>query len=188
MEHGKRLLSREDEDISEVVSDFLQQEGIRIAISAHVTKAKKQDDKLQLTIKVNDKEEIFNCSHLLVAAGRTPNTDLLNLPATGVEVNERGQVKVNERLETSAEGIYAIGDVKGGPEFTHISYNDYIILANNLLHQKHETIANRTVPYCMFTDPQLGRVGLTEAEARKKGLPIKVAKLLMSKVARSRNR
>lgn len=185
LEHGKRLLQREDEDIAEVVSGFLQQEGVRIITGAQTIKAEKQNGTLRLTVQADDKEEIIECSHLLIAVGRTPNTDLLNLPATGVQMNEKGQVRVNEKLETSIQGIYSLGDVKGGPEFTHISYNDYIILANNLLYYKNQTTTNRMVPYCMFTDPQLGRVGMTETEARKKGLAVKVAKLSMSKVARA---
>lgn len=185
LEHGKRLLPREDEDIAAVVADFLNQEDIRIVTDAQATKAEKHSNGLHVTVKTGGKEELINCSHVLIAAGRTPNTEKLNLAVTKVEMNERGQVKVNENLETSAEGIYAIGDVKGGPEFTHISYNDYIILANNLLDNKNQTTVNRMVPYCMFTDPQLGRVGITETEAREKGLNIKVAKLPMTKVARA---
>jgi dihydrolipoamide dehydrogenase len=185
LQHGERLLPKEDEDIAAVVTDFLKEEGIRIVTNAKASKAQKQNDKLSVTVKVDDKEEIIDCSHLLLAAGRTPNTDLLNLQAAGVETDEKGHIKVNEKLETSVRGIFALGDVKGGPEFTHISYNDYIILADNLLNQKDESIANRMIPYCMFTDPQLGRVGMTEAEARKKGLNIKVAQLPMTSVARA---
>jgi pyruvate/2-oxoglutarate dehydrogenase complex dihydrolipoamide dehydrogenase (E3) component len=185
LEQGKRFLPREDEDIAEVVEDFLKEEGIRIVTDAQVKKAEKQSAKPQLTVRINDIDEIIECSHILVAAGRTPNTDLLNLAASDIAINERGQVVVNEKLETSVEGIYAIGDVKGGPEFTHISYNDYIILTNNLLYSKAETTSGRMIPYCMFTDPQLGRIGITETEARKQGLPIKVAKLPMEKVARA---
>ena len=185
LEKGGRLLPKEDEDIAEVVTDFLKQEDIKIITSSSATKAEKLVDKVRLTLNVSGKEEIIECSHLLVAAGRTPNTDTLNLSATGVKLDKKCQIEVNEKLETSTEGIYAIGDVKGGPQFTHISYNDYVILANNLLNNKNDVTTNRLIPYCMFTDPQLGRVGITESEAREKGLNIKVAKLPMARVARA---
>jgi pyruvate/2-oxoglutarate dehydrogenase complex dihydrolipoamide dehydrogenase (E3) component len=121
----------------------------------------------------------------LVAAGRTPNTDRLNLAAAGVETDTHGYIVVNERLETGAPGIYALGDVKGGPAFTHISYDDFRILRTNLLGGGGASAADRVVPYVVFMDPQLGRVGLTEAEARERGLPIRVAKMPMDWVARA---
>ena len=137
------------------------------------------------TVNVGGKERTINCSHFLVSAGRTPNTDSLNLQSAGINIDKQGYIIANEKLETSAEGVYVIGNVKGGPEFTHIAYNDYINLYNNLINGKDESIKNRTVPYTMFTDPQLGRIGVTEEEAKKKGLNIKVAKLSMSHVARA---
>jgi len=117
--------------------------------------------------------------------GRTPNTEDLGLDATGVEVDAQGHVTVNERLETTAPGVWAIGDVKGGPQFTHISYDDYRILQANLLGGDPRTTTGRMVPYTMFTDPQLGRVGLTEMDAKAAGKNIKVAKLPMTEVARA---
>ena len=186
LQHGKRLLPKEDEDIAAVVSDFLKEENIKILTNTAASKVEKINEKnYSVTIKISDKEEKIECTHILIAAGRTPNTNLLNLSVTGIETDEKAHIKVNEKLETSVSGIYALGDVKGGPEFTHISYNDYIILADNLLNQKSESITGRMVPYCMFTDPQMGRVGMTETEARKRGLNIKVAKLPMTSVARA---
>ena len=185
LEYSERMLTREDEDIAGEVVKFLMEEGIEIRANAQVVKVKKQEAHLLVTVKINDEEKQIPCTHILVSAGRTPNTDTLNLSATGVEVNERGYIKINDKLQTTAEGIYAIGDVKGGPEFTHIAYNDYIILANNLLEGKQQSIKDRLVPYAMFTDPQLGRVGITETEARKQGLNIKVATLPMAHVARA---
>ncbi|WP_069659040.1 mercuric reductase [Arcticibacter eurypsychrophilus] len=181
VEQGDRILVKEDEDVSQTVLEFLEQEGIRVICKSGVSKIDNQEDHLLVSLK--DGQEL-PVSHLLVAAGRTPNTSDLNLGKAGVAVTEKGHIQVNEFLETSAEGIYAIGDIKGGPQFTHIAYNDYIILAQNLLENKQIT-TNRIVPYCMFTDPQLGRVGITETEARNKGLNIKVACLPMSKVARA---
>jgi pyruvate/2-oxoglutarate dehydrogenase complex dihydrolipoamide dehydrogenase (E3) component len=124
-------------------------------------------------------------SHLLVATGRIPNSDSLNLAAVGVQTDERGFIRVNDRLETTAEGVYALGDIKGGPAFTHISYDDFRIIRANLLEHKIASTKNRQVPYCVFIDPQLGRVGLTETEARERGRPVRVAKLPMTSVARA---
>ena len=183
--NGESFLSREDEDIAEEVLKFMQAEGIDIFIDAQTTKVKKVGDLIIATVNVGGKERTINCSHLLVSAGRTPNTDSLNLQSAGINVDKQGYIIANEKLETSAEGVYVIGDVKGGPEFTHIAYNDYIILYNNLINGKDESIKNRMVPYTMFTDPQLGRIGITEEEAKKKGLNIKVAILPMSHVARA---
>jgi pyruvate/2-oxoglutarate dehydrogenase complex dihydrolipoamide dehydrogenase (E3) component len=124
-------------------------------------------------------------SHLLVAAGRVPNTDRLHLEKAGVETDRGGFIKVNQRLETSAPGIYALGDVKGGPAFTHISYDDFRILRTNLIEGGNRTTADRPVPYTMFIDPQLGRIGVSEEEARREGRSIRVAKMPMSNVARA---
>jgi pyruvate/2-oxoglutarate dehydrogenase complex dihydrolipoamide dehydrogenase (E3) component len=120
-----------------------------------------------------------------VAAGRRPNTDALNLGAAGVEVDERGFIPVNDKLETKVPGIYAFGDVKGGPAFTHIAYDDFRILRDNLLHGTERSITGRLVPYTVFTDPQLGRVGLTEDQALETGARVGVAKMPMASVARA---
>ena len=124
-------------------------------------------------------------SHLLLAAGRVPNTERLEPKAAGVETDAKGFIRVNERLETTAPGVYALGDVKGGPAFTHISYDDYRIIRANLLERGDRTTADRLVPYTVFIDPQLGRIGLTEREARKQGRPYRVAKMPMNYVARA---
>jgi pyruvate/2-oxoglutarate dehydrogenase complex dihydrolipoamide dehydrogenase (E3) component len=185
LEKNDRLLIKEDEDIAAEVLKFLQEEEIDVLTNAEVIKVEKENGSIVAYIKRNTEERTVQCSHILVSAGRTPNTKDLNLELTGVNVNQRGQIIVNAKLETTAKDIYAIGDVKGGPEFTHIAYNDYIILYNNLLNGKNQSTENRMVPYTMFTDPQLGRIGITEQEARKKGLKIKVANLPMTNVARA---
>jgi pyruvate/2-oxoglutarate dehydrogenase complex dihydrolipoamide dehydrogenase (E3) component len=136
-------------------------------------------------IQSHDKLSTLTGSHLLVATGRIPNSDGLNLAVAGIETGEHGFIKVNERLETTAEGVYALGDIKGGPAFTHISYDDFRIIRSNLLEKKSASTKNRQVPYTVFIDPQLGRVGLTETEARAEGRNIRVAKLPMNHVARA---
>jgi len=124
-------------------------------------------------------------SQLLVATGRTPNTDSLNVKAAGIETDARGYIKTNAQLETNVSGVYALGDIKGGPAFTHISYDDYRIIRSNVLKGGHASIAGRLIPYTVFIDPQLGRVGLTEAEAHSNGMDIEIAKMPMSRVARA---
>jgi pyruvate/2-oxoglutarate dehydrogenase complex dihydrolipoamide dehydrogenase (E3) component len=148
-------------------------------------RAKGTNTSVSLTVRTNEKETILEGSHLLVAVGRRPNTDRLNLQSTGIETDEQGFIKVDERLETNVAGIYALGDVKGGPAFTHISYDDFRIIRTNLLEGGHATTKGRLVPYTIFIDPQLGRVGITETDARNQGLDIRVAKLPMSNIARA---
>ncbi|HEX6711598.1 MAG TPA: mercuric reductase [Rubrobacter sp.] len=186
VQRGPQLLSREDPDIANAVADILREDGIKVLFDAN-TQSVRQDESgtLQLTVDTPEGERILSGSHLLVAAGRTPNTDSLNLEAAGVETDKRGFVKVNERLETSARGIYAIGDAKGGPAFTHISYDDHRVLKTNLLERGDVTISDRLVPYTLFMDPQLGRVGLSESEASKRGLDYRVASIPMSNVTRA---
>ncbi|MDQ6890128.1 MAG: mercuric reductase, partial [Bacteroidota bacterium] len=185
LEFTNRFLKKEDEDISNEILSFLGAEQIEVLINTKVTSLKKKGDAVMATLQVDGEEKNMECSHILLSAGRTPNTENLRLEKAGVDVDKHGYIMVNEKLETCVEGIYAIGDVKGGPEFTHISYNDYVILYNNLVKGKNENITGRMVPYTLFTDPQLGRIGMTEQEARQKGLNIKVAKIPMSRVARA---
>lgn len=185
LEFSDRFLPAEDEDIAAEVLQFLSGESIEIVTSARLMKVHKKGEVITASLQVGTENKTVECTHLLVAAGRTPNTDSLNLEVAGVELNKQGYINVNEKLETTAAGIYALGDVKGGPEFTHIAYNDYIVLYNNLVKGAEEHIGGRLVPYTMFTDPQLGRIGLTEQQAREKGLDIKVATLPMAHVARA---
>ena len=124
-------------------------------------------------------------THLLVATGRTPNTDRLNPSAAGITVDDRGYIPVDERLETNVPGIYAIGDVNGGPAFTHISYDDYRILRANLIEGGERSTTGRALPYCIFTDPELGRIGITAKHATEQGFDVKVASMPMTSVARA---
>lgn len=186
LERSERIVSKEDEDISEEMARILTDEGLTILTNSEAVRFKgKGKNQVTATVKTGDRVSKIKCSHVLVAVGRSPQTETLGLDKTGVEVDEKGYIKVNDKLETSATGIYALGDVKGGPAFTHISYNDYTIVYRNLVEKQDLNTKDRPIPYCMFTDPELGRVGITEAEAIKQGLNIKVARLPMAHVARA---
>ena len=186
VQRGPQLLSREDTDVAEAVAGILREDGVEVLLETHSRRVEQSDDgRILLTVVTPEGESTLSGSHLLVAAGRPPNTDKLDLEAAGVETDRRGFVKVNERLETNVPGIYALGDVKGGPAFTHISYDDFRILRTNLLEGGDATIADRLVPYTVFIDPQLGRIGLSEQEAGDQGRNFHVAKMPMSYVARA---
>jgi pyruvate/2-oxoglutarate dehydrogenase complex dihydrolipoamide dehydrogenase (E3) component len=186
LERGERIMSHEDEDVAHEMTGILEEEGIAIHVKAEATKFEQDDNgKIQVTVNLNSRTEQLECSHVLVAVGRSPQTKALNLQAAGVEVDEKGYIKVNDKLETNVSGIYALGDIKGGPAFTHIAYNDFTIVWRNLLQGQDLSTKSRPVPYCMFTDPQLGRVGITEQEAKKQGLKYEVAILKMDSVARA---
>jgi pyruvate/2-oxoglutarate dehydrogenase complex dihydrolipoamide dehydrogenase (E3) component len=186
VQRSGQLMGREDADVAEAVAEILREDGIEVLLGTQTRRAAQDDDgKIVLTVDTSEGERTLEGSHLLVAAGRPPNTETLNLDAAGVETDRRGQIKVNERLETSAVGVWALGDVKGGPAFTHISYDDFRIIRTNLLEGGSATITNRQVPYTMFIDPQLGRIGLSEREARDEGRDVLVAKIPMSYVSRA---
>jgi pyruvate/2-oxoglutarate dehydrogenase complex dihydrolipoamide dehydrogenase (E3) component len=185
IQSGAKLLTREDDDICEEVRKILEEDGIEVLLSSAATHARKTAGGIAVTIKNDAGEQEVSGSHLLLAVGRVPNTDRLNLAAAGVETCRHGFVKVNDYLETTAPGIYALGDVKGGPAFTHISYDDYRVAAANVLEGKRVSIAGRMVPYTVFIDPELGRIGLTEAEARAQGRKFRVAKMPATWIARA---
>ena len=180
-----QLLPREDPDVAACVGEIFAQDDIEVMFKAKATHAAKTGAGIALTVQTKNGEKTVTGSHLLLAAGRTPNTDRLHLEAAGLKADEHGFLLVNERLETSVPGIYALGDVHGGPAFTHISYDDYRIIAANLLENGTRTTTDRPVPYTVFIDPELGRIGLTEAEARKAGHDIRVAKMPASSIARA---
>jgi dihydrolipoamide dehydrogenase len=179
------ILPREDADVTTELQKALENEGIRFLLRARPTSVDKQDGQIVLKVETAGGSETVRGSHLLVATGRRPNTDDLGLESAGVQLTPAGFVKVNGRLETNVPGIWALGDVKGGPAFTHISFNDYQIVYANLIEGKNLTTDHRLVPYAVFTDPQLGRVGVTEKEARAAGHKLKVGKIPMSWVARA---
>ena len=187
VQRGGQLLGREDEDIAEDVKKILlEEDGVDVMLNSRVEKAEKIDDgKAKLVVKTENGEDEVLCSHILAAAGRVPNTNDLGLEKTGVELGKDGFVKVNEKLQTSVDGIFVMGDVKGGPAFTHISYDDFRILKGNILDNRTLTTTARLVPYTVFIDPQLGRIGHTEASAKAQGLKYRVAKMPMAWVARA---
>ncbi len=186
VQRSGQLMGREDADIAEAVAEILREDGIEVLLGTQ-TRCAEQDGagKIVLTVDTPERERTISGSHLLVAAGRPPNTETLNLDVAGIETDKRGFIEANERLETSAPGVYALGDVKGGAAFTHISYDDFRIIRTNLLERGNATITNRQVPYTMFIDPQLGRIGLSEQQARDEGRDVLVGKVPMSYVSRA---
>lgn len=185
VQSGGQLLAREDADVAEAVRAILGEDGIELFLNAKVSRVTRSAGGMVLFFEIAGKTLQIDGSHLLVATGRVPNTDLLHVEEAGIATDKRGFIKVNDRLETSAEGVYALGDIKGGPAFTHISYDDFRIIRSNLLEKGDASIAGRLVPYTVFIDPQLGRVGMTEAEAREKGKKTRIAKMPMTYVARA---
>lgn len=186
VQRASQLLGREDQDVADEVAKILREDGVDVLLNSAATKVERDDNgQIHLTVKTPEGERTITGSHLLAAAGRTANSDSLNLAAAGVETDKAGFIKTNSKLETNVAGIYALGDVKGGPQFTHISYDDYRVIKANQIEGKNVTINDRFVPYTVFIDPQLARVGLSESEARAKGLNVKIAKMPMAYVARA---
>lgn len=186
VEQFTEFLSKEDNDVSAELRSILEDEGITILTGAETTSLKRNsNNSITAVLSIDGQRKSLTCSHVLIAAGRTPDTEPLNLHLTGVNTDERGYIKINNNLETNVKGIFAMGDIKGGPAFTHISYNDHLVIIKNLLEKKTKGIKNRMVPYCMFTDPQLGRIGITEKEAKAAGIKYLVAMIKMEKVARA---
>ena len=181
VQRGKQLLTREDPDVAEEVANILREDGIEVLLDAECIEVEQTaDGDVQLTLKTPQGEQLLVGSHLLVATGRVPNTERLNLEAAGVRANDHGLIEVNERLETNVAGIYAFGDVTPGPAQTHKAFDDMRILRTNLVMGGDRTAEGRVVPYTVFIDPQLGRIGLTETEARAQGRNIRVAKVPMN--------
>jgi len=179
VEKSGRLLPKEDPDMAEEVEKALKEEGIRVITGRQVTGVSGTE-----TVRVDTDGESIEGSHLLVATGRVPATGPLNLDRAHIRLSPEGFVPVNDRLETTVPGIFAMGDVTGGPAFTHIAYNDHLILAANLLEGKRLSTRTRQVPYCMFTDPQFARIGMTESEARSRGKDVLIATLPMAHTSR----
>ncbi len=180
-----QIVPREDPEVASALQSALEAEGIHFFLNARTTRIEEDGAAIAVSVENGKESSRPSGSHLLIATGRRPNTEDLCLDKAGVETHDGGTIKVNGRLETNVPGIWALGDVKGGPAFTHISYNDYQIVFGNLIEGKSLSIDKRIVPYCVFTDPELGRVGMTEKEARAKGYKLKIGSAPMSHVSRA---
>jgi pyruvate/2-oxoglutarate dehydrogenase complex dihydrolipoamide dehydrogenase (E3) component len=185
VEMGPRLIGREDEDVSHAVREFLEDEGIDVRLGAECLSLKKTKTGVAVGVECKEGEPEVRGSHLLLAVGRVPNTDDLGLPAAGIEIDERGYIKVNEELRTTNPGVWALGDCNGKGAFTHTAYNDFEIVADNLLDGAKRSWTDRVPVYALYTDPPLGRVGMNEAEIKKSKLKALVAKRPMTRVARA---
>src|SRR5712691_8029720 len=185
VQRAGQLLGREDADVAEAVLKIMQEDGIRVLLNTEAVRVRKGGTKIELTASTPSGEETLSGTHLLIAVGRQPNTEDLNLSAAGIESDMQGNIKVNNKLETNIAGVYALGDVKGGAQFTHISYDDFRIIRTNLLEGGNATTDGRLVPYTVFIDPQLGRVGISETEAKENKLEYRTAKLEMTGAARA---
>jgi pyruvate/2-oxoglutarate dehydrogenase complex dihydrolipoamide dehydrogenase (E3) component len=186
IERSEQLVSREDDDVSEALSGVFKDEDVEIILNAKVTRVSGESgDAVEVVIEKNGAEKTLKGSHLLVATGRKPNTEGIGLDLAGIELTERGYVKVNERLQTTAPGVWAIGEVAGSPQFTHISADDFRVVHSNLNGGDRVT-TGRQVPFCLFTDPEFARVGLSEKEAKAQGIAYRLFKIPMEAVLRAR--
>src|SRR6266481_2386629 len=186
IDRNERLMSREDEDVCEALRSLLEDEGINILLHAQIKRVSgTSGQSVRITIEQNGTEKTLEGSHVLVAAGRTPNTEGLGLELAGVELTDRRYIKVNERLQTTAPGVWAIGEVAGSPQFTHISVDDFRVVHANLTGGNRVT-TGRQIPYCLFTDPELARIGLSETEAEAQGIAYRLFKVPMETNLRAR--
>ncbi|QIX62329.1 mercuric reductase [Hymenobacter sp. BT18] len=186
IEHADRLLEHEDSDVCAAMQAQLEADGVAVVLGAEVRRvSRNKAGQYTLTASTPAGERRLQGTHLLVATGRTPNTDDLGLDQAGIEVDERGYIQVNERLQTNVRGIYALGDVHPGPQFTHLAYDDYRVVRDALLHGKRRSAKARPLPYVVFTEPQLGRIGLSEQQARHQKIPYHVASMPVRVVGRA---
>ncbi|HEX4266215.1 MAG TPA: FAD-dependent oxidoreductase [Verrucomicrobiae bacterium] len=186
IQHGPKLLQREDPDVTEALLQLMQDEGIEVLLNTEVLKVTGQSgESLQLDLRTENIARAINASDILVAAGRTPNTNRLAVEKAGIELDARGYLRVNEKLETTAPGVWAMGECAGSPQFTHVAYDDFRIVRDNLA-GKNRTTCDRLIPYCLFTDPELAHVGLHESEAKARGISYRLAKMPMKSVLRAR--
>jgi pyruvate/2-oxoglutarate dehydrogenase complex dihydrolipoamide dehydrogenase (E3) component len=185
VEMGPRLIGREDEDVSSAIQDILRAEGIELRLNAECLSVRKEADGISLGLDCHDGAERERGSHLLLAVGRVPNTDELGLDAAGIDTDKRGYIEVDEALRTSNPHVWALGDCNGKGAFTHTAYNDYEIVADNLLSNAGRKYTDRVPVYALYTDPPLGRIGFSEKEIKEKGIKALVGKRPMSRVARA---
>jgi pyruvate/2-oxoglutarate dehydrogenase complex dihydrolipoamide dehydrogenase (E3) component len=186
VEHGPQLLAREDRDVAAAIRRIFLEDGIEVALeTGPIAVEGASGDQVRVRVATKDGERVIDGSDLLVAAGRTPNTEGIGLDIAGIELDRRGYVKVNERLETTAPGVWAMGECAGSPQFTHAAADDFRVVRDNLA-GRDRTTRDRLIPYCVFIDPELARVGLSELEAERQGIEARVARLPMSAVLRAR--
>ncbi len=186
IEAGSEFASREDRDVAEAILEMLRAEGIEVLLDTKASRVEgRSGESVEIAAQTPAGERRLSGSDILVAVGRTPNTTGIGLDLAGVELDPRGYIAVNDRLETSASGVWAIGECAGSPQFTHASFDDFRIIRDNLAGGARST-RGRLIPYCLFTDPQFARVGLNEDEARRQGVAVRIAKLPMVAVLRAR--
>lgn len=186
VEHGPQLAKREDPDVAQALLEIFREDGIEVVLSAESLSAEGHSgERVRLQLRTPEGQRDLEGSDLLVATGRTPNTRGIGLEAAGVNLNARGYVVVNERLETTAPGVWAMGECAGSAQFTHVAFDDFRVVRDNLAGGERTT-RNRLIPFCMFTDPALARVGLNEVEAHQRGIEVRIAKLPMASVLRAR--
>jgi pyruvate/2-oxoglutarate dehydrogenase complex dihydrolipoamide dehydrogenase (E3) component len=182
---GTRLITHEDDDVCEEITKIFREDGIEVFTEAKTHRARFAGGTISLEVNTPAGQKTLKGSHLLVATGRVPNSDTLDVKTAGIAMDAQGWIQCNDRLETNVPGVWALGDIKGKPMFTHISYDDYRVIRSNVLEKKNASIAGRILPYTVFMDPQVGRVGMTEEEARKSGKKVRVFKMPSSRVARA---
>jgi pyruvate/2-oxoglutarate dehydrogenase complex dihydrolipoamide dehydrogenase (E3) component len=185
IELAPHLVAREDADVSQAIADFLEEEGIDIRVNSRVIRVEKQDNNIAVSVETGATKSQVVGSHLLLAIGRRPNTDDLGLDKAGIATDERGYIQVDDHLRTNVPGIWALGDCNGRGAFTHTSWNDFEIVAGNFLDNDPRRVTDRITAYALYTDPPLGRAGMTEAEVRKSGRPALVATMAMADVSRA---
>ena len=187
IEMGPQLAGREDPDVSGAILELFEDERVEVLLDTAMTRIEgRSGEKVRVSVEGPNGESVIEATDVLVAAGRNPNTDDMGLEHAGVELDERGFIKVNDRLETTAPGVWAVGDCAGNQQFTHVAFDDFRIVRDNLLHGGDRSTRDRVVPYVMFTDPELARVGLNETEARTRGVDYRLARLPMKAVLRTR--
>jgi pyruvate/2-oxoglutarate dehydrogenase complex dihydrolipoamide dehydrogenase (E3) component len=186
LQSGPQLLSREDPDVAVAVRTIFEEEGIRVVLGAHTRRVQgRSAERVQVHVKTPSGEQTIEATDILVAAGRTPNTHGIGLEQSGIELDARGYVRVDDRLQTSAPGVWAMGECAGSPQFTHVAFDDFRVVRDNLAGKPRST-RNRLVPYCAFIDPELARVGFDETAAKRQRIPVRVVKLAMTSVLRAR--
>lgn len=188
VEMGPRLIRRDDEDVSEAVKDILENEGVNVRLNAECISVEKRGDQVAVKVDCTSGAPEVTGSHLLLAVGRVPNTDDLGLDKAGIKIDERGYIEVDDQLRTSVQGVWALGDCNGQGAFTHTAYNDFEIVAANLLDNDSRRVSDRILCYGLYTDPPLGRVGMTEEQVRASGRKALIGKRLMTRISRAKEK